>query len=58
MSKGYPNGLHLKKKTIVHAEKNSRMFEEFGFRGSSLGSLRCLRTLRTLRTLRKTYFHS
>ena len=39
MSKGYPNGVHLNKKTIVHTEKNSWMFGEFGFRRSCLRSL-------------------
>ena len=40
MSKGYnPNGPHLNKKKIVHTEKNSWMFGEFGFRRSSLRSL-------------------
>ena len=39
MSKGYSNGLHWKKKTIVRTEKNSWMFGEFGFRRSSLRSL-------------------
>ena len=39
MSEGYPNGPHLNKKTIVHTEKNSWMFGEFGFRRSSVRSL-------------------
>ena len=38
MSEGYPNGPHLNEKTIVHTEKNSWMFGEFGFRRSSLHS--------------------